>query len=119
MGLRGYDCATCSPRSQMARGCRLAGRSFVRFDTVTVDYHKPHRAPLDEILFCPASVPGIFALQQEVLDCLTIKEDGGLRAVYDTSIPKLPHALVSLYYTVEAALGRFLAEVRAVSRHQE
>lgn len=116
MGLRGYDCVKCSARNKIQRGCRLQGRTLIAASPFSVDYHKPARPHLDQILFCPASVPGIYALQQEVFDCLAIKEGGGLREWYDVPASQLPAALVALYRDVEDATERFAAEIRAAVR---
>ncbi len=113
MGLRGYDCATCSERQQRQRGCRLFGRHHYATSPILVDYHKPSRTSLDEILFCPASIPGIWRLQEDAYELVDIKEAGGLREYFGVPTSQLPRALLNLYAEVEAASERFAAEVRA------
>ena len=111
VGLGGLDCAKCSPRSKVQRGCRLPGYHFTRTTPLAVDYHKPRRPHLDLVLFCPASIPGIYEAQADAYELVSIRDSGGLREHFDCPTAALPKALLETYKTVTAASERIAAEV--------
>jgi hypothetical protein len=78
---------------------------------ILVDYHRPPRRALDEILFCPASIPGIKALQQDCYDLIGLKEEG-LDRYFGVPLSQLPEALFVLSQEVTNATERYAAEVR-------
>ena len=119
VGLRGYDCANCSERQQRFRGCRLFGRHYYASAPISVDFHQPPRASLDEILFCPVSIPNISALQSDAYELVGIKDAGGLREYFGIPASQLPESLVAFFAEVEAASERYAAEIRAALKHRK
>lgn len=111
VGLGGLDCAKCSARSKVARGCRLPGYNFTRKTPIRIDYHKPSRPALDFALFCPASIPGIFDTQADAYQLIQIRDQGGLHLHFGKPQAELPEALLNVASLAYAASERLASEV--------
>lgn len=95
------------------------GRDYHAARAFTVDYHKPSRAALDQVHFCPASVPGIHELSRDVWEVVRILElQRSGRPYYRETQGELSEAWTEFALEVEAAQERLQAEIRAAYRQR-